>query len=501
MSAARPRLPCLSTGSAAFDEILGGGLPVRSVNVIAGEPGAGKTIFALQMLFHQARQGKKGLYLTTLSEPSLKLINYMQQFSFFDERLIADKRVVIADLGSVMRRKGVDETLAEIIGRVEQEEPAVVVIDSFKALRDLLGDASAMRTFNYDLAVHVSSWGAASLFVGEYTAEEIATFSEFAIADGIIRLGNRRDELRAIREVEVLKLRGANVVTGGHFFEITGDGLAFFPRVRGPDGSFPEPEGLDARAPTGVAGLDDMLGGGLPRASATVVQGGTGTGKTMLGLQFLLEGARQGEPGIHFALEETANQLRRIAQVFGWDLRPLEERGLFTLRYVSPVELSTDRFLARGAGRGGAAGRAAGRARQLDEHGARRFLGAAVQGAGLRHHEALPRRGRDLQHEHGDRRSARVGPALRPRRLVRRRQRHPAQVRGGRRSPRTRDLRPQGARRAARDRRAPAGSRRGPDRGRDGVRRPARRVDRPAHAGQAATEAMTRQPKWGGGGR
>ena len=60
LSAARPRLPCLSTGSAAFDRILGGGLPVRSVNVIAGEPGAGKTIFALQMLFHQARQGQEG---------------------------------------------------------------------------------------------------------------------------------------------------------------------------------------------------------------------------------------------------------------------------------------------------------------------------------------------------------------------------------------------------------------------------------------------------------
>ena len=63
-----------------------------------------------------------------------------------------------------------------------------MVIDSFKALRDILGDASAMRTFVYDLAVHMSSWGAASLLVGEYTPEEIATFSEFAIADGIIRL-------------------------------------------------------------------------------------------------------------------------------------------------------------------------------------------------------------------------------------------------------------------------------------------------------------------------
>jgi circadian clock protein KaiC len=346
LTAARPRLPCLSTGSAALDQILGGGLPVRSVNVIAGEPGAGKTILALQMMFNQARQGRKGLYLTTLSEPSLKLVSYMQQFSFFDERHIADGRVVIADLGSVMRRKGVDDTLAEIVGRVEQQQPALVVIDSFKALRDVLGTSAVLRPFNYDLAVHVSSWGAASLLVGEYTPGEIASLSEFAIADGIIRLCNRRDELRAIREIEVLKLRGANFVTGGHFFEIGADGLAFFPRVRGPDGPFAEPEAPDARATTGVAGLDDMLGGGLPRASATVVQGGTGTGKTMLGLQFLVEGARRGEPGVHFALEETANQLRHIAQGFGWDLRPFEDSGLLTFRYVSPVELSTDRFLA-----------------------------------------------------------------------------------------------------------------------------------------------------------
>ena len=343
MSATHPRLERLSTGNAAFDRILGGGLPVRSVNVIAGEPGAGKTIFALQMLFHHARQGKKCLYLTTLSEPSSKLITYMQQFSFFEERLIAEKRVVLLDVGSVVRRKNVEEVLTEITARVEREEPAVVVIDSFKALRDVLGDTPAMRTFVYDLAVHTSTWGAVSLFVGEYTSEEIARFSEFAIADGIIRLANRRHELSAIREVEVLKLRGADFVTGGHFFAIGGDGLAFFPRVRGPEDTMAEPP--DERVRTGAAGLDDMLGGGLPRASATVLLGGTGTGKTLLGLQFLIEGARNGEPGILFTLEETTNQLRRIAKGFGWDLRSLEERGLLTLSYVSPVELSTDCFL------------------------------------------------------------------------------------------------------------------------------------------------------------
>ncbi len=74
MSSNQVPLERLSTGSAALDRILGGGLPIRSTTVVAGEPGAGKSLFALQMLFHLARQGKKGLYFTTLSEPSLKLI-------------------------------------------------------------------------------------------------------------------------------------------------------------------------------------------------------------------------------------------------------------------------------------------------------------------------------------------------------------------------------------------------------------------------------------------
>jgi circadian clock protein KaiC len=349
----RPVLERLTTGSAAFDRILGGGLPARSLNVIAGEPGAGKTLFALQMLFALARQGKKGLYFATLSEPSLKLLKYMQQFSFFDEALL-ERGVVFADLGSVIRRQGAEATLNEIAARVEREQPAVVVIDSFKAVRDILGDAAALRTFVYDLAVHTASWGAASLLVGEYTAAEVANHAEFAIADGILRFTNSRHELTAVREVEVSKLRGADYVTGGHFYEIGAGGLTFFPRVRSPDfvgetsaGGADRPASTPERVATGVAGLDAMLGGGLPRASTTIVQGGTGTGKTLLGLQFLLEGARKGEAGIHFLLEESPDQLRSIAHGLGWDLAAFEHRGLLTLYYTSPVELSTDRFLAR----------------------------------------------------------------------------------------------------------------------------------------------------------
>jgi circadian clock protein KaiC len=334
----------LSTGSTALDMILGGGIPAGSVMVVAGEPGSGKTVFTLQTLFHHARQGKKCVYFTTLSEPAIKVIRYMQLFSFFDARLI-EARVTFADLGSTLRSGGVEHALALMIQRVESEEPDLVAIDSFKAVHDLLPSAAQGRAFVYDLAVSMAAWGATTLLVGEYTPQDVGVAPEFAIADGIVRLTTERQELTTTRQFEVLKLRGANYVTGRHFFEMGADGLTFYPRVRAPELTGEPPVDLGDRVATGVAGLDALLRGGLPRGSATIVEGGTGTGKTLLGLHFLLEGARQGEAGILFTLEETPAQIRAVAKNFGWELAPLEAQGRLLISYTSPVELLTDRFL------------------------------------------------------------------------------------------------------------------------------------------------------------
>jgi len=334
----------LSTGSTALDRILGGGIPAQSVTVIAGEPGSGKTVFTLQALFHHARQGKKCLFFTTLSEPALKIIRYMQLFSFFDSRLI-DGNIIFVDLASVLRKDGAEKMMAQMMLRIEREGPDLVAIDSFKAIHDLLPDNNLSRIFVYDLAVSVSAWGATTLLVGEYTFDDIRVAPEFAIADGILRLTNEREELATTRQLEVLKMRGADYVTGRHFFDITADGLMIYPRVRGPEMTGEAPVELADRVTTGVAGLDEILLGGLPQGSATMIQGGTGTGKSLLGLHFLIEGARRGEPGILFTLEETPAQIRAVAQGFGWDIAALEAQGSLLISYTSPVELVTDRFL------------------------------------------------------------------------------------------------------------------------------------------------------------
>ena len=118
-----------------------------------------------------------------------------------------------------------------------------------------------------------------------------------------------------------------------------------YPRVRGPAIADDPPVDLTDRVATGVPGLDALLLGGLPRTSSTIVEGGTGTGETLVGLHFLLEGAQRGEPGILFTLEETPAQIRAVVKSYGVNVAPLEAQGRLVIHYTYPVELLTDRFL------------------------------------------------------------------------------------------------------------------------------------------------------------
>jgi circadian clock protein KaiC len=178
----------------------------------------------------------------------------------------------------------------------------------------------------------------------------MGVFPEFAIVDGIIYLGAPRRELSVERQIEVRKLRGAAYESGVHFFTINSDGLTFYPRVKAPPPEEVSPSLFQDRAATGAAGLDEMLGGGFPRLTSTMIEGGTGTGKTVFSLQYIVEGARRGEPGLYLTLEETPSQLRALGNVFGWNIAELESKDLITISYASPVELSTDAYLNQARG-------------------------------------------------------------------------------------------------------------------------------------------------------
>jgi circadian clock protein KaiC len=91
---------------------------------------------------------------------------------------------------------------------------------------------------------------------------------------------------------------------------------------------------------SGIAGLDLILLGGLPQGRTTLISGGPGTGKTVVGVEFLYRGALAGEPGVFVTFEETEDEVRRNAQALGWDLRALEESGkLIIMQAEVPIDL------------------------------------------------------------------------------------------------------------------------------------------------------------------
>jgi len=99
------------------------------------------------------------------------------------------------------------------------------------------------------------------------------------------------------------------------------------------------------RVSTGVPKLDSLLEGGLPENSVVMVTGGTGTGKTIISLQFLWEGLQKGEPCVYLSLEEEAEDIKADGRQFGWDFDRYEKKGMFRVIFHDPFETDVSSVL------------------------------------------------------------------------------------------------------------------------------------------------------------
>ena len=161
----------LSTGVPGLDEILGGGLPEFSFNIIAGAPGCGKTTLAHQFIFANATVERPALYFTVMGEPALKMLRYQQQFTFFDAAKL-NNAVRFVNLSQDLVERGLQGVLAEISKQVEAANPSIVVVDSFRTvLRSEMhnGKDMAVQTFVQQLALLLTSWEATTFLIGEYS--------------------------------------------------------------------------------------------------------------------------------------------------------------------------------------------------------------------------------------------------------------------------------------------------------------------------------------------
>jgi circadian clock protein KaiC len=241
----------------------------------------------------------------------------------------------------MVRKAGVDK-LAEIVtDLLIRHKPALLFIDSFKSLNELLQSTMERRTVIYDLASVLTAYRCTSFLIGEYSEVMTTDLPEFAIADVVLNLTKYSTNVREQRFLGVEKLRGSGSIPGLHAFSITGQGIQIYPRLLSP-GVAPTYEPKVERVNTGITGLDEMIEKGFWRGSTTLVVGPSGSGKTILALHFIREGARNGERCLYVGFQENPSQMARIMLNLGWNATELLESGNFELMYRSPVEMQLD---------------------------------------------------------------------------------------------------------------------------------------------------------------
>ena len=333
----------LPTGVRGLDDILGGGIPEFSFNILAGTPGCGKTTLAHQIVFANATEKKPALYFTVLGEPAMKMLRYQQQYSFFDEAKLG-KAIRFINLAEVVLEKDLNAVYEEIANQVAAVGPSLVVVDSFRTVvRKMTMGASEleMQSFIQRLAQFLTSWEATTFLVGEYAPEEVKDNPIFTIADGLLWLSQVPERNSVVRKLQVMKMRGVDSVPGLHTIRISAAGVQAFSRTLGLVGKKPWAK-TKRRLSLGVPELDEMMGGGVFEGDSVLVAGPSGTGKSTLATQFIDEGLRRGEASVIAIFEERPAGYTARAGNYGIDLKTPQETGKLELLYLRPLDLSVD---------------------------------------------------------------------------------------------------------------------------------------------------------------
>src|SRR5450755_941863 len=269
----------LPSGVPGLDEVLGGGIPELSFNLIAGGPGGGKTTMGHQIMFANATPERKAVYFSIIGEPPIKMLRYQQQFAFFDAAKVGDGTIRFINLGKEALEGGMSKVLEAIVAEVEKSNPGIVVVDSFRAMvRKTLDAASGgeaeVTDFMQRLALALTSYEATTFLIGEYADGEHDS-AVFTVADGLLWLYQAIDRNSVVRKLHVMKMRGQGQIPGLHTARITNAGYHVFPRLLKPAEILSD-HPLKHRLSTGAKGLDEMLGGGIPRGYSVLVTGPSG---------------------------------------------------------------------------------------------------------------------------------------------------------------------------------------------------------------------------------
>lgn len=341
----------LRTGVAGLDEILQGGLIAQRLYLVDGNPGCGKTTFALQFLLEGVKCGEKCLYVT-LSETREELEAGAASHGWSLDaleivELTADQQQDLLSEGPLTMVQPSDielsETTRRILEVIDRVAPTRMVFDSLSELRLLARNSLLYRRQILALKQYLVGRRCTVLLIDDRTAEG-ADLQLHSITHGVLAMYVDAPAYgQARRRLQVLKFRGSDFASGYHDFAIRTGGLAVFQRLVAAEHATDFARSLIA---SGVQSLDRLLGGGVERGTSTLLVGPPGSGKSTLALQYAVAAVRRGGHAASYMFDETKAALRARAAGISLQFTEGEGAGELALRQIDPVEITPGEFTA-----------------------------------------------------------------------------------------------------------------------------------------------------------
>jgi circadian clock protein KaiC len=339
----------LSTGVEGLDQVLAGGLPANRLYLVEGGAGAGKTTLAIQFLLEGVRQKEPVLYVVTAeTKDEVEQAAASHGWTFKGVEVLelqaaagdadGDEQYTVFHPSEVQ----LDEATKVLLEMVDRVKPARVVIDSITGLRLLAQTPARYRQQILLLKRALARHGSTVLLLDDL-AEHTRDLQLRSVVHGILSLYRVAPKYGAVRrQLEVAKLRGVDYRGGFHDFAIRRTGITVFPRIVTADHHRDFQPDV---APSGLAGLDAMLGGGLTRGTSTVIMGPAGVGKSSLTTRYAVAAAERGEHAVVYTFDETYETYLTRSAGLGLDVRTHIKAGKLDVHQIDPAELSAGEFV------------------------------------------------------------------------------------------------------------------------------------------------------------
>lgn len=334
-------IPKAPTGIQGLDEITEGGLPAGRPTLVSGSAGAGKTMLAAEFLVRGATQFDEPGVFMMFEENTEELTANVRSLGFDLKKLVAQKKIILDHVH--IERSEIEETgeydLQGLFIRLEHAVNSIgakrVVLDTVEALFAGLPNHAILRAELRRLFRWLKDRGLTAIITGETGETSLTRFGlEEYVADCVITLDHRVTGQISTRRLRVVKYRGSSHGTNEYPFLIGQTGISVLPITS----LKLDHKAPSTRVPTGIPGLDEMLGGkGVFRGASVLVTGSPGTGKSSVSASFVDAACARGERALLFAYEESADQIKRNMRSIGIDLERWEKKGLLQIHASRPT--------------------------------------------------------------------------------------------------------------------------------------------------------------------